>query len=58
MEHTETQIEKVSRWIEKVTLNDIPEEVTKLAKFQSVDCISAICAGHRSHIGQKNLSRF
>lgn len=53
MKHLETQIERLSKWIEKVTINDIPEEVTYLAKLQSLDCIAAICAGHRSQIGKK-----
>lgn len=53
MKHLETQIERVSKWIENVTFNYLPREVVELAKFQALDCISAICAGHRSQIGRK-----
>lgn len=58
MKHQETQIERVSKWIEKVTYNDLPKEVVALANLQSMDCIAAICAGHRSHIGQKIYQGF
>lgn len=53
MNHSETQIERVSQWIEKVNYNDLPKEVVALANLQSMDCIAAICAGHRSLVGQK-----
>lgn len=58
MNHSETQIERVSQWIEKVIFNDLPKEVVALANLQSMDCIAAICAGHRSQVGQKIYKGF
>ena len=58
MNHSETQIERVSQWIKKVTYNDLPEEVVALANLQSMGCIAAICAGHRSQVGQKIYQGF
>ena len=48
-----TQIEQVSKWIERITFDDIPANVITLAKIQSLDCLAAICAGSGSQIGQK-----
>ncbi|MCL6260574.1 MmgE/PrpD family protein [Aquiflexum sp. TKW24L] len=53
MSKFETQIEKISEWIEKTKFEDIPLHVIEIAKFQTLDIISAICAGYRSPMGQK-----
>ncbi|MCU0462406.1 MAG: MmgE/PrpD family protein [Bacteroidales bacterium] len=51
MNHLQTQLQKVSRWIVNLRYEDIPDEVIHFAKLNLLDCISAICAGSRSSAG-------
>lgn len=53
MKRNDTQIEQVSRWIEKMRYDDLPSQVVRLAKLQIMDCIAAVCAGYRSDVGSK-----
>ncbi len=48
-----TQIESLSEWIEKFTLEAVPEYTREQAKLQVLDCFASISAGFRCAPGQK-----
>jgi 2-methylcitrate dehydratase PrpD len=49
--YSQTQIQKVSKWIVNLRYEDIPDLVIHFAKLSLLDCVSAICAGSRSSAG-------
>ena len=49
----ETQIEKLSQWIEHFSLGDVPSHTVEQAKLQVLDCLASINAGFRCNSGKK-----
>lgn len=48
-----TQIESLSEWIEKFSIEAVPDYTLEQAKLQVLDCVASISAGFRCAPGQK-----
>jgi 2-methylcitrate dehydratase PrpD len=48
-----TQLESLAKWVENISLSDVPPKTVEQAKLQVLDCITSINAGYRSNSGKK-----